>query len=92
MAVKLISSSRRSITVWRRRAPIFSTERFTSAATWAISAYRVLGEVERHVLGPEQRHVLADQAGLGLGEDAPEVLLGERLELDPDRQAALQLG
>ena len=43
-------------------------------------------------LGLHQRHGLLDEARLGLGEDAPEIVLGQRRELDADRQAALQLG
>ena len=49
------------------------------------------GELERQAFGRHQRHILLDQARLGLGQDAAEVVLGERMELDADRQAALQL-
>ena len=38
----------------------------------------VLGEFERHALGRHQRDVLLDQRGLGLGQDAPEVVAGQR--------------
>ena len=40
----------------------------------------------------QQRDVLLDQAGLGLDQDAGEVVAVERMQLDPDRQPALQLG
>ena len=53
---------------------------------------RVVGEVQGDALGAHQRGVLLDQAGLGLDQDAGEVVAAERLQLDPDRQAALQLG
>ncbi len=49
-------------------------------------------ELQLDLLGRQQRLVLLDQAGLGLGQDAAEILLGERGQADPDRQAALQLG
>src|SRR5512134_2361481 len=49
-------------------------------------------ELELHALGLEQRLVLLHQAGVGRGEDALEVGGGERIELDADREAALQLG
>src|SRR5437879_13273426 len=50
------------------------------------------GELERGALGGAQRRVLLGERVLGLREDAHEVLLGERLQLDADREAALQLG
>ena len=39
-----------------------------------------------------KRAILLGQAGPGVREDADEIRLGQRLQLDPDRQAALQLG
>ena len=42
--------------------------------------------------GAEQRLVLLHLAGVGGDEDALEVLHRERIELDADREAALQLG
>src|SRR5581483_5942356 len=50
----------------------------------------VLGEFEDHAFGRQERHVLLDQRGLGLGQDAAEVVARQRRELDADRQAALQ--
>ena len=41
--------------------------------------------------GREQRGVLLDQRALRLGQDADEILASERLELDADREAALEL-
>ena len=35
---------------------------------------------------------MADQAGIGVGEDAAEVVFGQAFQLDPDGQAALQFG
>ena len=52
----------------------------------------VVGEVDRHALGAEQRLILLGQAGAGRRQDADEILLGQRLQLDADRQAALKLG
>ena len=49
-------------------------------------------ELELRALGGHQRRVLLGQRVLRLGHDADEVRLGERLELDADREAALQLG
>jgi zinc protease len=93
-ASKLKSSSSFSITVCRRRAPMFSTLSFTCAAMRAIFArIAASGCVNRaSPFGAEQRAILLDEAGLGFGQDADEILLGQRLQLHPDRQAALQLG
>ena len=49
-------------------------------------------ELEADAFGLEQRGVLLGERRLGLGEDAQEVLNGERLQLDADGEAALQLG
>ncbi len=54
-------------------------------------AHGVVAEIEGHVLRGQQRLVLLDQVGLGVGEDAHEVIARKRLQLDADRQAALQL-
>src|SRR5688572_8793394 len=45
-------------------------------------AHRVVGELDRETLGREQLAVLARERALGLGEDAHEVLFGQRVELD----------
>ena len=71
---------------------MFSTRLLTSWASLAISAIASVGEIQRDALGAHQCRVLLDQAGLGLDQDAGEVVAAERLQLDPDRQAALQLG
>ena len=42
--------------------------------------------------GLQQRRVLLGERVLRLGEDADEVVLGQVLQLDADREAALQLG
>ena len=52
----------------------------------------VVGEFEGHLFHRHQGDVLLDQAGLGLGEDAHEVVPRQRLQLDPDGQPSLQLG
>src|SRR6476646_7364380 len=52
----------------------------------------VVGDVELYAFGFEQRDVLLDERILGLGEDADEVFFLERLQLDTNGQAALQLG
>jgi len=54
--------------------------------------HTVGGEFEFHPVGGQQRPVLLHQARLGLGEDAHEVVHCEAVELDPDGEAALQLG
>ena len=51
----------------------------------------VVGEPQVDAFGRHQRHVLLDQRAPRLGEDAHELRLAERLELDADREAALQL-
>src|SRR5262249_19194875 len=53
---------------------------------------RLLEEVERQALGLHQRLVLLDEARLRLGQDALEVIARERLQLDADGEATLQLG
>ena len=55
-------------------------------------ADRFGGEINADLLGPQQRPVLFDQIGPRFGEDANEIVLAERLKLNPDRQAALQFG
>ena len=50
------------------------------------------GEVQGDVLGGQQRLVLVDQAGFRLGQDAHQIVAGQGLKLDADRQAALQFG
>src|SRR5262249_56193719 len=49
------------------------------------------GEGELHRLGAQQRLVLLDEGILRLGQDAYEILFGQRVELDADREAALEL-
>src|SRR5690606_20749208 len=51
----------------------------------------ILGELELGVLRRDQRLVLSDQRVLRLRQDAHEVGLRKRLQLDPDREATLQL-
>ena len=46
--------------------------------------------VDGHALGAEQGLVLLGQARAGLRQDADEILLRQRAELDADRQAALK--
>src|SRR3546814_307968 len=53
-------------------------------------AHAVVGEVHRDALGGDQRRILLGEARVGLLEDADEVLLGERLQLDTDGKAALE--
>src|SRR6185503_14550621 len=52
----------------------------------------VLAESERHLLGLHQGLVLLDEACFRLDQDTAEVVARERVQLDADRQAALQLG
>ena len=52
----------------------------------------IRSELELGSLRRDQGLVLLGQRILGLGHDPDEVLLGERLKLDPDGEAALQLG
>ena len=71
---------------------MFSVRSLTIVANSAIVADAVLGERQVDAFGRQQRHVLLDQRAARLGEDAHELRLAERLELDADRKAALQLG
>ena len=52
----------------------------------------VVGEGDGDALGAEQRLILLGQAGAGRRQDADEILLGQRLQLDADRQPPLKLG
>src|SRR5260370_211141 len=47
-------------------------------------------ELQLHAFGFEQRDILPGQRGLGLGQDADEVLHGERLQFHAYGEAALQ--
>ena len=85
------SSSSFSITVCSRRAPMFSVRSLTIVAKSAIRSIAPGVNESVDALGREQRRVLLDQRVLRLGQDADEILAAERLELDPDREAALQL-
>ena len=51
-----------------------------------------VGELERDPLGAQQRLVLAEERGPRLAEDAGEVVAGQVVHLDADREPALQLG
>ena len=85
------SSSSRSITVCSRRAPMFSVMSLTRAAKSAMRATAPGVNAQRHLLGAQQRRVLLDQRVARLGEDPDEVVARERLQLDADREATLQL-
>ena len=52
----------------------------------------IVREDEVQAFRRHQRGVLLDEAGFRLRQNAAEVLAGQRLQLDADRQAALQLG
>src|ERR1700733_6373069 len=52
---------------------------------------RLRGDVERHAFGLHQRDILLDQRRFRLGQDAAHVVAGQRLQLNADRQPALQL-
>ncbi len=49
-------------------------------------------QVDRYFLGRQQRALLRIKAGLGVGQDRDEILLGQRLQFHADRQAALKFG
>ena len=55
-------------------------------------AQPVFGELEVHAFGRQQGGVLLGQRVLRLGQDRVEVFFGQTAQLDPDREAALQLG
>ena len=48
-------------------------------------------EIQGDVLGRQQRLVLLDQRGVGLRQDGFEIRNRQRLQLDPDGEASLQL-
>ena len=92
VAEKLTSSSTRSITVCSRLRADILDRRIDLGGDIGERVDAVLAEIERHAFGREQRLVLLDEARFGLGEDAAQIVAGERLEFDADRQAALQFG
>src|SRR6266481_858500 len=53
---------------------------------------RVLSERQRHALGLQQLHVLANKGVFGFAQNADKIAPRQGLELDPDREAALELG
>ena len=71
---------------------MFSVRSLTMRGEVGDAADRVVGERERDALGLHQRHVLLDERAARLGENADELFLPERFELDANRKAALQLG
>ena len=54
--------------------------------------HRVVRERQPHALRGQELHVLPDQGVAGLGQDADEILARQGVQLDPDREPALQLG
>src|ERR1700740_2571105 len=54
--------------------------------------YGVLRKAKLHALGVKKCNGLLEQGVLCVGQDADEVFFLKRLQLDADRQAALQLG
>ena len=78
-ASKEISSSTFSMMVCRRRAPMFSVCSFTRDGEARDLFQGVLGELQLDAFGFEQRHVLLDQRVLRFGQNADEILLGQRL-------------
>ena len=85
------SSSSRSITVCRRRAPIFSAWELALAAISESPVDCLVLENELHALRSHQLAVLESQGVLRLGEDAPEIRGGQGVQFHPDGEAALQL-
>ena len=71
---------------------MFWVERLTWKARSAMASIASVGEFERDPLGGQQRLVLAEQRGAGLAEDPGEVVAGQVLHLDADREPALELG
>ena len=67
-------SSSRSMTVCSRRAPMFSVFSFTLKAISAMRRTPSVANFTSTVLGAQQRLVLRGQRGIGLGEDAHEVV------------------
>ena len=65
-----------SMTVWRRRAPMFS-RRSLMRRVVGQGLDGLLGELDLDPLGGQERRVLADEGVLGLREDAHEVLAGQ---------------
>ena len=71
---------------------MFWVERLTWKARSAMASMASLGELELDSLGAEQGLVLADQRGARLAEDPGEVVAGQVVHLDADREPALELG
>ena len=70
---------------------MFSVFSFTLKAISAMRRTPLSRELHVHLFGAQQRLVLRGQRGIGLGEDAHEVVDLQRIELHANREAALQL-
>ena len=92
-AVKLISSSTRSITVCSRRAPMFSTVRVDLRRDVGDRVDRVVGEVERRrprsAISATYCLIRLASGSVRMRRKSSSV---SDFELDADRQAALQFG
>ena len=71
---------------------MFSVRSLTMRGELGDELDRIVGERELDAFGCHQRDVLLDQRAARLGEDPHELRATERLELDANRKAALQLG
>ena len=89
---KEISSSTVSRIVWRRRAPMFSRFRFTSAAARAISPRPSSAKTSSMPSAARSAADCFGSACSGSVRMRRKSSVGERVERDPDRKAALQLG
>ncbi len=86
-------SSSRSITVCRRRAPIFSVRSFTSKATSASRMHARVSKFQGQTFRRHERRILPAIADAsGSVRMRTEVAHDQRFQLDSDRQAALQFG
>ena len=71
---------------------MFSVSSLTLVASFGDARDRVGAELEGHALDSEQRLVLLDERVARLGQVRLEIFGAQGIELDPDRETALQFG
>lgn len=69
---------------------MFSVVSLTCHAALGNTLDTVFGELEVHAFGRHQRFVLYGSRGVRLGQDTFEIFGRQRLQLNADRQTALQ--
>src|ERR1035438_5913256 len=83
----LVSEALGSVRMRRKSSTVFRSEGELGHLAQCFGS-----ELEAYAFGLKQRGVLLGERGLGLGENAQEIVYGERLQLNANGEAALQFG